>query len=841
MSNEVFIDGDADAIQLRVQGHTTQTNPLQTWEDSSANVLAQVDANGQVLIDGQQDQVQLRVQAHSTQTDPLQTWEKSDGTSLAQITGDGRLELGDLDLGTPDALIEANRDITLPSSVLQRGVQSRGLIRGAIGNAIAWAVHELELLGDGGVSGLHAALRAKISQKNTGDSDLADLRAGDFEAIVEGGNSAKRVGEAVGVHSSVTNEQTGHLDKAVGVKVTIHDEGIDPIQNAYGLLIEDVDQGAQANYAIHTGEGSVHVGDDLEVKVFADPPTEDPPSGFIKVYPKLDTGNPKLYAKDSVGVEHELGGGGGASQLSDLSDVNTSIPTAGNILRADGVDWESVPAADYVFVKGANGELTVEATAVEAAIIESSAWPTILTVNAYGTGYAAYPAIQLARSRGTKTNPEGTQSEDMLGALWASGRDTDPTGAAGIYFDQEGPAGPNNIPGRIRFMTGNGLFMYERFRVDSLGRVGINVWGLNAQLTVRSGDPTRIASITRAADNQTANVRETQDFTGGLLEGVDKNGAVIQKELSTAPTSPTSGYRKLYPKSDGWYGLNSSGQETKLSTGSPDAQYVTLATDGTLSQERVLTAGNGLSLADGGAGGNVTLDVNVDNATLEIAADVLQAQNDVAQWNANQLQGHNVASTAPSEGQALIWDNANSQWEPGDVSSGGGNAPTGAMLMWPANTPPTDWLLCYGQAVSRTTYANLFNVIGTTFGAGDGTTTFNLPDLRGRFPLGQDDMGGTSANRVTGTAADSIGGNSGAENHTLTTSQLPAHNHAENYVSGVSQAPAFLWNVGTPRNSIMSSGSGNGNGTRLTTDNTGSGGAHNNMPPYLTLNYIIKT
>ena len=162
-------------------------------------------------------------------------------------------------------------------------------------------------------------------------------------------------------------------------------------------------------------------------------------------------------------------------------------------------------------------------------------------------------------------------------------------------------------------------------------------------------------------------------------------------------------------------------------------------------------------------------------------------------------------------------------------------------MIWPTDAAPTGWLLCYGQAVSRTTYNDLFSVVGTTFGVGDGTTTFNLPDLRGRFPLGQDDMGGTGANRVTATAADSIGGNSGAENHTLTISQLPAHNHAENYVSGTSQAPAFLWNVGTPRTSILGTGGGNGNGARLTTDNTGSGAAHNNMPPYLTLNYIIKT
>lgn len=67
---------------------------------------------------------------------------------------------------------------------------------------------------------------------------------------------------------------------------------------------------------------------------------------------------------------------------------------------------------------------------------------------------------------------------------------------------------------------------------------------------------------------------------------------------------------------------------------------------------------------------------------------------------------------------------------------------------WPTDTAPSKWLLCYGQAVSRTTYAALFTVLSTTFGVGDGSTTFNMPDLRGRGLAGTDDMGGTAANRL---------------------------------------------------------------------------------------------
>ena len=89
--------------------------------------------------------------------------------------------------------------------------------------------------------------------------------------------------------------------------------------------------------------------------------------------------------------------------------------------------------------------------------------------------------------------------------------------------------------------------------------------------------------------------------------------------------------------------------------------------------------------------------------------------------------------------------------------------PTGVVQIWTTDTAPDGWLLCYGQAVSRTTYAGLYNVIGTTYGAGDASTTFNVPDMRGRFPLGQDDMGGTSANRVVDTDADALAGADGDE------------------------------------------------------------------------------
>ena len=119
------------------------------------------------------------------------------------------------------------------------------------------------------------------------------------------------------------------------------------------------------------------------------------------------------------------------------------------------------------------------------------------------------------------------------------------------------------------------------------------------------------------------------------------------------------------------------------------------------------------------------------------------------------------------------------------ISSGVGNVglvPVGVVVPFAGSTSPAGWQLCYGQAISRTTYAGLFLTIGTTYGSGDGSTTFNVPDMRGRVTAGKDDMGGTAASRLTATvltAANTLGATGGTETHTLTTAQLASHNHTQ--------------------------------------------------------------
>jgi microcystin-dependent protein len=75
--------------------------------------------------------------------------------------------------------------------------------------------------------------------------------------------------------------------------------------------------------------------------------------------------------------------------------------------------------------------------------------------------------------------------------------------------------------------------------------------------------------------------------------------------------------------------------------------------------------------------------------------------------------------------------------------------PIGAILAYAGSTAPSGWVMCDGSAISRTDYATLYTAIGTGFGVGDGSTTFNVPDCRGRMLVGKDDMGGSAASRVT--------------------------------------------------------------------------------------------
>ena len=230
--------------------------------------------------------------------------------------------------------------------------------------------------------------------------------------------------------------------------------------------------------------------------------------------------------------------------------------------------------------------------------------------------------------------------------------------------------------------------------------------------------------------------------------------------------------------------------------------------------------------------------------------------------------------------------------------------PTGTVVPFAGSTAPTGWLLCAGQAIDRILYSDLFSVISTTYGSGNGTSTFNIPDLRGRVPVALDNMNGTDAGRLS--AANSLGTTGGKEDHQLTTAELASHSHSATANSAtlatveagshVHSVTVSLSDSGTHNHSFrmgrvradeyldnrayMAGGTtidneglgtntynfdhntvikevgnhnhsatatvtpGSGAHTHSLTGNTGTQGsntAHNNMQPYILLNYIIKT
>lgn len=139
--------------------------------------------------------------------------------------------------------------------------------------------------------------------------------------------------------------------------------------------------------------------------------------------------------------------------------------------------------------------------------------------------------------------------------------------------------------------------------------------------------------------------------------------------------------------------------------------------------------------------------------------------------------------------------------------------PIGAVIDFAGAVAPSGWALCYGQAISRATYATLFALVGTTFGAGDGSTTFNLPDLRGRVTAAPDNMGGVQAGRLNSGAmaavANNVGGAGGTSTSTLTTPNLPPYTPAGSITNGAITAQFVIdGNSGLPAKAGWQLGTG---------------------------------
>jgi len=181
-----------------------------------------------------------------------------------------------------------------------------------------------------------------------------------------------------------------------------------------------------------------------------------------------------------------------------------------------------------------------------------------------------------------------------------------------------------------------------------------------------------------------------------------------------------------------------------------------------------------------------------------------------------------ITGTAPNQTLNLTLPKGDTgqQGVKGDPGKG---CPIGTILPFGGDLIPEGYLVCDGSAVSRTTYADLFDVIGTRYGAGDGSTTFNLPNLSGRVAVGQD---------LNDADFDTLGDNGGEKAHTLITNEMPSHSHLRGNGNGArgdtasphSGSGGYLWHYDS-------------NGR---TDSEGGNQPHNNLQPYLVTAYIIK-
>jgi microcystin-dependent protein len=176
----------------------------------------------------------------------------------------------------------------------------------------------------------------------------------------------------------------------------------------------------------------------------------------------------------------------------------------------------------------------------------------------------------------------------------------------------------------------------------------------------------------------------------------------------------------------------------------------------------------------------------------------------------------------------------------GNTGPSGVSTPAGTVVMYGGNggSPPTGWLYCNGAAVSRTTYSALFAVIGTLYGVGDNISTFNLPDIRSRLPIG------AGATGPDGLTARTIATEQGSESKTLNIGNVPPHRHSTPtfYGNGDNGSAISYYGGGVSFPTVLNGSIYSiANPANVVTSEASSPSSFDIMPPTLALNFIIKT
>jgi len=274
---------------------------------------------------------------------------------------------------------------------------------------------------------------------------------------------------------------------------------------------------------------------------------------------------------------------------------------------------------------------------------------------------------------------------------------------------------------------------------------------------------------------------------------------------------------------------NAAGSTTQVQFNSSGAMAgsANLTFDGTTLAVVGLTNSGNTVLGDAG-GDTLTINsnamaipntLNVGSNTLYLSPSGTQVGIGTTTVGSNMLT---VAGTIASTSGGFVFPDSTTQTTAVTATA---PTPAASMMVFAGASAPSGWLLCFGQAISRTTYATLFSAVSTTYGIGDGSTTFNLPDMRGRVAAGADNMGGSAAGRLTSTTmtpdGDTLGASGGVQN--------ASHTHAG--TTGYTSTG----------NNVQAAGSVNNATSDHTHAFTTDAQSTPAVQPTLVLNYIIKT
>ena len=241
-------------------------------------------------------------------------------------------------------------------------------------------------------------------------------------------------------------------------------------------------------------------------------------------------------------------------------------------------------------------------------------------------------------------------------------------------------------------------------------------------------------------------------------------------------------------------------------------------------------------------------------ATVTLNVDALGARPlRLAPGAANELPAGTLVQGTP---YVATYYNAAGEWILRALAGNPYSIPLGGLLEFTGAVAPNgSFVLPFGQAISRTVYAAYFALVGTAFGAGDGATTFNVIDKRGRVSAGKDDMGGAAAGRIGSVATDggtiagaTLGSAGGSATHALTTAEMPAHGHTATVTD---PGHTHIHNAGTLVGGTLAAGGNAGaiagatintatTGISVANSSTGSGGAHALLQPTIIVNYLLR-